>query len=183
MNETLQASPAAREAESHARARDIVLGHAPFVCRTLRYLGVPEADVMDAAQEVFLVIHKKLDAFEGRSTLQTWIYGICHRIALAHRRRRVHRREDVTSTPPEVAIAATQGEELEMAEARSKVLRLLDALDSDKRAVFVLYEIEKMSMKDVAEVLKCPLQTAYYRYHAARKAIEDAFATLAQEGP
>src|SRR6202035_1687813 len=68
--------------------RRIFDGHAPTVTRTLRYLGVPEADLMDAAQEVFLVVNRRFREFEGRSSLSTWIRQICLRVALSTRRRR-----------------------------------------------------------------------------------------------
>ena len=57
--------------------------YAPFVWRGLRRLGVPECDVEDVCQEVFVVVHRKLGDFEGRSSLRTWIYGICARTASA----------------------------------------------------------------------------------------------------
>lgn len=55
--------------------------HAPMAWRSLRRLGVPDAEVADAAQEVFVVVHRKLDGFEGRSSLTTWLTGICLRVA------------------------------------------------------------------------------------------------------
>jgi RNA polymerase sigma-70 factor (ECF subfamily) len=48
---------------------------------------------------------------------------------------------------------------------------LLIRLDDDKRQVFVLFEIEGLAMTQVAATLGCPLQTAYSRLHAARKAL------------
>ena len=56
--------------------------------------------------------------------------------------------------------------------------RILDQLDDDKRAVFVLYEIEELTMKDVADAVGCPLQTAYSRLHAARRLVSEALADL-----
>ncbi len=58
-------------------------------------------------------------------------------------------------------------------ELRATLTQLLDALDEDKRAVLVLYEIEGLSMKEVAEIVDCPLQTAYSRLHAARRRIAE----------
>ena len=57
-----------------------------FVWRSLRRLGVRESDVADAAQDVFLVVHRRLDEFEGRSKVSTWLYGICYRVARDRRR-------------------------------------------------------------------------------------------------
>src|SRR6186713_2887600 len=60
---------------------------AKLVWRNLRRLGVPEAALEDAAQDVFLVVHRRLSEFEGRSTLRTWIFGIVLRVAARHRRK------------------------------------------------------------------------------------------------
>ena len=57
--------------------------HAPHAGRALRNLGVGDADLPDALQETFLVVHKKLADFRGESSLRTWIYGICVRVAAA----------------------------------------------------------------------------------------------------
>lgn len=160
---------------------DVFRDHAPFVWRALRRLGVREADVEDVCQEVFVVVHRKLGDFEGRSSLRTWIYGICARTASDYRRSARVRREVVTDAPPDTATDARQHEVLAMRQARVKLDRILDRLDDDKRAVFVLYEIEELTMNEVAEALGCPLQTAYSRLHAARKIVEAAVAENAKE--
>lgn len=166
----------ARESRASQEAvRQVVVDNASFVGRSLRYLGVPESDLEDAAQEVFVVVHRRLGSFEGRSTLRTWLYGVCVRIASARRRRANVRRESLTPEPPESATGPLQEVHVERSERRQRLLAVLDELDDDKRAVFVLYEIERQSMKEIAEALGCPLQTAYYRYHAARKSVLEAF--------
>jgi RNA polymerase sigma-70 factor (ECF subfamily) len=77
----------------------------------------------------------------------------------------------VTDTLPENASSSDAHEELATHEARKVLDRILDELDDDKRAVFVLYEIEELTMAEVAEAIGCPLQTAYSRLHAARKLV------------
>jgi len=146
--------------------------HAPFVWRGLRRLGIPESDVEDVCQEVFVVVHRKLGDFEGRSSLRTWIYGICARTASDYRRSGRVRREVVTDTPPEAPQDGGQQDALALKQARATLDRILDELDDDKRAVFVLYEIEELTMAEVSEAIGCPLQTAYSRLHAARKVVE-----------
>jgi len=155
--------------------REIFDEHAGHVWRTLRHLGIPEADVPDVSQEVFLTVHRKLPEFEGRSKLKTWIYGICLRVASDHRRRAYVRRERATAEPG-FELPATGALPDSHADARAQLLRLLDTLDEDRRSVLVLYEIEGLSMKDIAELLGCPLQTAYSRLHAARRHVLEAFA-------
>ena len=149
--------------------------HAPYVLRVMRHLGVPAADLQDQSQEVFVAVFRGLSSFGGRSTLQTWIYGICLRVASNHRRRAHVRRERPCSEPPEQSLPPVQGEALERRESQASLQRLLDALDHDKREVFVLYELEELSMKEVAEVCGCPLQTAYSRLHAARRLLLEKY--------
>lgn len=159
----------------------IFRAHAPFVWRVLRRLGVREADVEDVAQEVFVVVHRRLPDFEGRSSVQTWVYGICVRVASDHRRRAHVRREEATSRPPERVGSAPQGKELEAREARAILDAALGTLDEAKRAVLVLYEIEEVPMKEVAEALGCPLQTAYSRLAAARRELREALLSQRHE--
>ncbi|MDB4933116.1 MAG: polymerase sigma factor RpoE [Labilithrix sp.] len=161
---------------------EIFREHAPFVWRGLRRLGVPEADVEDVCQEVFVVVHRKLGDFEGRSSLRTWIYGIAARTASDYRRSGRVRREVVTDAPPDVAHEAGQHDALALKQARATLDRILDELDDDKRSVFVLYEIEELTMAEVADALGCPLQTAYSRLHAARKVVEAGVARNARSG-
>lgn len=158
------------------RFDEVFAAHAPLVWRTMRRLGLREADAEDLAQEVFLVVHRKLPEFEGRSKLSTWIYGICVRVASDHRKRAHVRREAPVSSVPEPEISAPQVRGLAQAEARATLDAVLATLDDDKRAVFVLYEIEELPMVEVARAVGAPLQTAYARLHAGRRIVNEAIA-------
>jgi RNA polymerase sigma-70 factor (ECF subfamily) len=147
--------------------REVFDEHASAVGRTLRYLGVPEAELTDAAQDVFLVVDRRYAEFEGRSTVATWIRQICVRVAFTYKRKRRRRREDVVSEPPEASIEADQHSGIERRQGRAILTRVLDTLDDDLRAVVVLHDIERMPMREVAEALGCPVQTAYSRRNAA----------------
>jgi len=160
--------------------REIFEQNVAFVWRTLRHFGVSEADVEDVCQEVFVVVHRKIAGFEGRSALRTWLYGICFRVAKDHRSRAYIRREVAVSEPPPPAVPATQDTDYARAEARLMLETILNLLDEDKRAVFVLYEIEGLAMREVAEVVGCPLQTAYSRLQAARKLVLEAAESASQ---
>ncbi|WP_437924598.1 RNA polymerase sigma factor [Sorangium sp. So ce291] len=148
--------------------------NAAYVWRVLRRLGVGEADVEDVCQEVFLMVHRKLDTFDGSSALRTWLYGICLRLASEYRRRPHRRREEVADTVPEQVMAAPQDETLDRRRALDQLDAALEQLDDDKRAVFVLHEIEQVPMAEIAKAAGCPLQTAYSRLRAARAQIEAA---------
>lgn len=156
-------------------ARQVFDEHAPYVFRVVRYFGVREADVPDVCQEVFVTVHRKIAGFEGRSSVRTWLYRICQRAASDHRRRAYVRREaptdlDVLPVPEHEGTGDARGH----VEARSELAFLLAELDDAKRDVFVLYEIEGLTMREVCEVLECPLQTAYSRLHAAREIVTRA---------
>jgi RNA polymerase sigma-70 factor, ECF subfamily len=172
--------------------RTIFDEHARYIIRTLRHLGISEADVEDVAQEVFVTVHRKLPEFEGRSKLRTWLYAICLRVASDHRRRAYVVRERATEAPPIDTGERTGSEPDTSLESRTFVQGLLAELefvqgllaelDEDKRAVLVLYEIEGLTMREVAEVVGCPLQTAYSRLHAARDLLQVAWVRQQQEG-
>lgn len=148
--------------------------HAPSVWRFLRRLGVPESDVEDVCQEVFVVVHRKLPSFEGRSALSTWIFGIAHRVASDYRKKAYVRREQPSDDLPDERRSAPQLAELEREQARQLLDDALAELSEDKRAVFVLYEIEEQPMPGIAQTLALPVQTAYSRLYAARREVEAA---------
>ena len=121
-----------------------------------------------------MAVHKGLSSFGGRSSMRTWIYGICVYVASNHRRRAYVRRERPVAEPPE-AVDVQGQETLERDQRWPALQRLLDTLDPEKREVFVLYELEELSMREVAEVCGCPLQTAYSRLHAARRLLLERY--------
>lgn len=147
--------------------------HAAFVVRSLRRLGIPPCDLDDAAQEAFLVVHRKLDDFEGRSSMKTWLFGICLRVAADVRKRGQRKKETTLDEAPErVDEGHHPFQNVAIQQARLQLEQLLDNLDPDKRAVFVLFELEEWPMNDIADAMGCPLQTAYARLYAARKTVE-----------
>jgi RNA polymerase sigma-70 factor (ECF subfamily) len=169
--------------ESPPSLRTIFDEHARYVIRALRHLGISEADVDDVAQEVFVTVHRKLPEFEGRSSIRTWLYAICLRTASDHRRRAYNVRERATEAPPVDTGERTGAEPDASVESRAFVQQLLEQLDDDKRAVVVLYEIEGLTMREVAETLGCPLQTAYSRLHAARELLQQAWQRSEKDPP
>jgi len=154
---------------SKPTVREIFDEHARYIWRTLHHLGIPESDVADVCQEVFLTVHRRLHSFEGRSSVRTWLYGICIRRASEHRRRPYVRNERPASEPPPSDDQPSRATPESQLAQRTTVERLLGALDDEKRRVVVLYEIEGFSMREVAEILNCPVQTAYSRLHTGRE--------------
>lgn len=148
--------------------------HAPYVGRTLRFLGVAEANLEDACQEVFVVVHRRLPELYRSGGARSWIRQICVYVAQNERRRVRRCREDTVLEPIEIATAPMQHGDAERNEMRTRLLALLDGLSEDQRRVFVLYEIEQLTMAEVAAAVSCPVQTAYSRLHAARERIAEA---------
>lgn len=151
--------------------------HFDMVWRGLRRLGVAEAALDDAAQEVFFVAFRRIAEFEGRSTLKTWLYGIALRVA-----RRFHAArgasKETESLSDELSDAQEDGpqESALRAEAVRTLYQLLAQLEPDKRAVFVLSELEQMTAPEIALVTETGLNTVYSRLRAARREFDAALA-------
>jgi RNA polymerase sigma-70 factor (ECF subfamily) len=149
--------------------------HFSFVWRSARRLGIPTQSMDDVVQEVFMVVHRTLARFEGRSTIKTWLFGIVLNVARAHRRglRAEHQRAAAplaSGDPERLADTAAGPHELATkAEAARLVDALLDALDDDKREVFVLAELEQMSAPDISCAIRVPMNTVYSRLRLARQ--------------
>jgi RNA polymerase sigma-70 factor, ECF subfamily len=149
--------------------------HAHFVWLSLQRLGVRPPDLEDVLQEVFMVVHQQVDGFEGRSKPTTWLFGICLRVAAAHRRRAYRRREQPSSSADDAAGESEDPEVLTAAlEARRRLDAALDSLDLEKRAVLVMFEIDDMSCQEIADVLGLRLGTVHSRLHAARGELQKA---------
>jgi RNA polymerase sigma-70 factor (ECF subfamily) len=156
--------------------RDVFARYAPYVVGLVRRLGVREAEVEDVAQEVFIVVHRQLPSFEGRSSIKTWLCGISLRTVANHRRKVMRRRESNIEVSGELLAPPDQDALLERKDSANNLLRALDTLTPKLREVFVLYEIEELPMLDIARTLGCPRFTAYTRLHAARAALRQRLA-------
>jgi RNA polymerase sigma-70 factor (ECF subfamily) len=147
---------------------ELFRAHLPYVLRVLRYLGAPASDVEDLAQEVFLTVHRKLPAYEGRGRITTWLFAICGGAVRDHRKRAHRRHEQPEASPPDAAAEPTQESELEFRRALATLEDVLAGVDEDQRLTFLLYEVEELTMKEIAEAMGCPIQTGYTRLRAAR---------------
>jgi RNA polymerase sigma-70 factor (ECF subfamily) len=156
--------------------------HADFVWRTLQHLGVRNADLEDLAQEVFVTVHRCIASFDGRSKLTTWLFGVCLHLVQRHRRRAYLRLEFLHAEPPERVDLETPEDRYAGAEARLRLERLLDKLSPERRATFVLFEVEGVSCEEIAELTAVPVGTVYSRLHLARKEVAKAAARLRLQG-
>lgn len=146
----------------------------PFVWRCLAALGVPQPGLDDAAQDVFVVVHRRLSTFEGNSTLRTWLFGIVRNVASNHRRSAARKQNLAARSEHLAATDSAPDYWVQDLEAADFVRKFLAGLDERKREVFVLAVLEEMSVPEVAEALAIPLNTAYTRLRRAREAFRSA---------
>ena len=159
---------------AHATTLEQVFSeHLSFVWRALRAMRVAEADQEDLAQEVFLVVRKQLAGYEERGSMRAWLTAIARRVVADHRNRAHVRRELPRDAPPEGAMDPTA--RLEARSSLERVDALLDEIGPEQREVFWLYEVEGLTMPEIAEALGAPLQTCYSRLHAAREYVAASF--------
>jgi RNA polymerase sigma-70 factor (ECF subfamily) len=143
-----------------------------FVWRVLKRHGVPEREIEDACQEVFVVVHRRADTFEGRSQLRSWLYGIALRVALAFRRKAHVRREQLGAEGHDASAEPEQERAVEQQQDLSFLQAVLLELDAEKREAFVLYELEGMNVAELAAATEVPEGTALYRLHQARDEVK-----------
>jgi RNA polymerase sigma-70 factor (ECF subfamily) len=172
-----------RNGGSTVRPTDAGQGHAStfaalydewfdHVVKWLRALGAPPGDREDLAQEVFLVVRRRLHAFDGRN-VAGWLYTIASRQVGAHRRRRWFR--SVLAHRPEVALEELPDEgagpagTLETKDRQRVLHRLLARMSDTRRTTFVLFEIEGYSGEEIADIQGIPVATVWTRLHHARK--------------
>jgi len=139
-----------------------------FVWLSLRRLGVASGALDDATQDVFVVVYRKLEEFEFRSQLKTWLFSLAMRVAQTHRRKsrpapvdyQLEQVPDTGSSPHETAARA---------QALQTMDQILNGMDDERRAVFIMAELEQLPIVEIAEVLGLKLNTAYSRLRLARE--------------
>jgi RNA polymerase sigma-70 factor (ECF subfamily) len=156
---------------------DVYRQYFPFVWRSAKRLGGQEATLDDIVQEVFVIVHRRLADFAGRSALRTWLFGITLRVVRDHRRSAARKNPESAVEPDSLfAVGCDPGEALEKAEAVRLLYSVLNELEDRRREVFVMAELEQMPMADIAAILDINVNTAYARLRAARQAFERALA-------
>lgn len=150
---------------------DVFEAHLDYVWRVLRHLGVRGSDVEDAAQEVFVVVHRRLPEWEPRADIRSWLYAIAWRVGKDHRQRAWNRKSTSIETEPELTSSDGPEEQVAARQALARVQKVLDGLEEEQRMVFVLYEIEGIPMEDIASAMSCPVKTAYSRLRLARERV------------
>ncbi len=148
--------------------------HFDYVWHALRRLGVREADLEDVTHDVFLVVFKKLDRYDPARPLRPWLFGFAFRMASDYRDLARHRFEVAVEgaerhdDEPNALEHALRNEALEHARVA------LATLELERRAVFILHELDECPMPEVARALGIPLNTAYSRLRLARADLASA---------
>lgn len=165
----------------HHDAAALFRDHAAFVANFLHRLGAGPSEIDDLVQEVFLVAHRRGGFIEdGRARPTTWLAEIAIRVASVARRRQRRSREH----PDQATIADASSREIDPAraaetnEALDRVQAALDCLDAERRAIFILFELEGEPCQAIAAAFQIPIGTVYSRLHKARKQFKEAHARL-----
>jgi len=159
-------------------------GHAAYIAASLGRLGIAPSDRDDLVVEVFVRVHRELGNYDTSRPLKPWLFAFAARVASEHRRLARHRREVLGLevdhlTAPEIASTDHAPDRaIESVEARRLVDRALDDLDDDKRAVFVLHDLDETPVPEIARALGIAEGTAYSRLRAARAEFTSAVRRL-----
>ena len=169
---SFDSSASTRDA-SVERVRALVKEHHAFVWRTVRRLGLPEDAADDAAQQVFVVLARRIDEV-ARGAEKSFLYRTAANVTADMRRRyAVRRRVEAPTeegTAPEVADSAESAEErLDRAAARALLAEAIESLPDDVREVFVLFELEGLTSPEIATLTGVPEGTVASRLRRARE--------------
>lgn len=150
--------------------------HADFVWRSLHRLGVRSADLPDLVQEAFLVVHRRRGEHDGERSVRGWLWGIAVGLVRNYRRRAFRRLERPADAGPELRAEGDPEAALVARRRRQRGERALATLDPEKRAVFVMFEVEGMSGREIAALLDVPIGTVHSRLFGARRELGRALA-------
>jgi RNA polymerase sigma-70 factor, ECF subfamily len=153
-----------------------------YVWHTLRRLGVRQADLEDVTHDLFVAVYKKLPTFDRSKPIRPWLFGFAYRFASDYRQLARHRREVLMLAPETRDPAPSAFDRADFGETLDVARRALDMLDLDRRAVFVLHELDECPMPEVAQALGIPLNTAYSRLRLAREDLASAIRRLRARG-
>ncbi|HWA78139.1 MAG TPA: RNA polymerase sigma factor [Polyangiaceae bacterium] len=154
----------------------------PIAVAFLRKLGVSAGDVEDIAQEVFIETYRHLAGFRGDAQLKTWLYRLCITQARYARRRRALTEALRALLARQPQMTSGSGPLCEY-KARRRIELALSKLSEHERTALVLYELEGLPGKQVAEILGCKEATLWRRLHYARQKFVAAFNATTLGGP
>lgn len=148
--------------------RSIFDANAGYVAASLGRLGIAPEDRDDLVSEIFVRVHNGLQSYDPDRPIRPWLFAFAARVASEHRRLARHRREVIGEVVDVPSAAPTADRMLEHDDAKRLVGVALEALDEDKRAVFVLHDLDETPVPEIARALGIAEGTAYSRLRAAR---------------
>ena len=155
--------------EAQQRFTSVYRAEFPYVWKSLGRLGAREREREDLAHDVFTTAFRHWDAYDAARPVRPWLFGIAYRVLLDFRRKRQNQMEDVMERVELADAARSADDALAAQQAWALAARALDALELDRRAVFVMHEIDERPIPEVAQELGIPLNTAYSRLRLARR--------------
>jgi RNA polymerase sigma-70 factor (ECF subfamily) len=147
---------------------EVFRAHHAFVFRCVRRLGLSAGAAEDVTQDVFLVVRRRLPAYEERGSIRSWLYRIAQRVVSTHKRGESRSQRRLAQVE-HAADESTVEDELARRQAAEAVGAFLDRLDENQRMVFVLADIEGMKAADIAEAVGVGVNTVYSRLRLARQ--------------
>lgn len=163
--------------------RDVFERDFDYVWHALGKLGVRDADRQDVAQEVFLTAHAIWHDYDATRPARPWLFGIAYRLALRHRARAMNARERLDEVPEPADDAPPADVALERAERQRLVAKAIEGIELSRRAVFLLADLDGLSMPEVTVALGIPLNTGYSRLRLAREDFRAAIARITAGRP
>ncbi|WP_437622189.1 RNA polymerase sigma factor [Sorangium sp. So ce1151] len=149
----------------------------PYVLRLLWRLGVESRNLEDVAHEVFLVVHRRLPDYQPGGSLNAWLSAIASRVALRHRQLARNVRELLSDDGRAVDVA-DPGLDVEQLHAQAEtghlVRQLIQHIETSRRPIFILHDLEGMAMRDIAQAFQISQNTAWDRLRRARDEFETA---------
>ena len=172
---TADASPSTKTALHDFRS--LYEHYFPLVWRWATRLGIPHSALDDVVQEIFLAIFQHVDEFEGRSSLKTWIFGVTIGVTRNFRRRHTSGPIGDSSSELDTLLERAPHPEAiaQQTEALALLQAILDGLDEEKREVFVLSELEELTMIEISQIVGVSPNTVTSRLRLARQAVQAAW--------
>ena len=138
-----------------------------FAWASLRRLGVSTATIDDAAQDLWVTVHRRLESLDPAASVKAWLFGIARRVASHYRRTEQRHRRKLAAYS--AADARGSNEPMKRREAALTMEGFLAKLDETKRVAFVLSEIEGWSAPEIARIVGTSPNTVYSRIRLARR--------------
>jgi RNA polymerase sigma-70 factor (ECF subfamily) len=143
--------------------------HFDFVFRNLRRLGVAESGIDDALQDVYMVALRRIAEFREGTHAKAWLFAILSRVSSSHRRSQRRRGSPVELAEERIeAVMTGPFDQAAQQQARRILQTFLERLDDNRRAAFVMAELEQMTAPEIGEALSANINTVYSWLRAAR---------------